>query len=147
MMMMMMMNCLCGMVDRRKACSLISSRWHFQRSSPSRISDTPPAGFEPAPKLSSGSVEWSCAVMITTKPPVFHDFVFFFYLRKTTANSKVSFYVSLCETNCIKIQTMSLQPRTKYLRKTLVLMWNSALPGNFNFWYWQNFLFGKKIVH
>ena len=37
---MMMMNCYCGMVDRRKAFSLISSRDHCQRSSPSRISDT-----------------------------------------------------------------------------------------------------------
>ena len=33
--MMMMMNCFCGMVDRRKAFSLISSRDHCQRSSPS----------------------------------------------------------------------------------------------------------------
>ena len=35
------LNCFCGMVDRRKAFSLISSRDHCQRSSPSRISDTP----------------------------------------------------------------------------------------------------------
>ena len=38
---MMMMNCCCGMVDQRKVFSLISSRDHCQRSSPSRISDTP----------------------------------------------------------------------------------------------------------
>ena len=37
-----------GMVDRRKVFSLISSRDHSQISSPSRISDTPRAGFEPA---------------------------------------------------------------------------------------------------
>ena len=65
---MMMMNCSCGMVDRRKAFSLISSRDHCQRSSPSQISDTPLAGFEPAPNLSSGFVEWSWAVAITTTP-------------------------------------------------------------------------------
>ena len=41
MMMMTKMNCFCGMVDRRKALSLISSRDHYQKSSPSRISDTP----------------------------------------------------------------------------------------------------------
>ena len=64
----MMMNCFCGMVDRRKAFSLISSRDHCQRSSPSRISDTPRAGFEPAQNLSSDLVEWSCAVVITTTP-------------------------------------------------------------------------------
>ena len=35
-----------GMVDRRKVFSLISSRDHCQRSSPSRISDTPRTGKE-----------------------------------------------------------------------------------------------------
>ena len=65
-MMIMMMNCFCGMVGRWKAFSLISSRDHYQRSSPSRISDTPRAGFEPPQNLSSGLVEWSCAVVITT---------------------------------------------------------------------------------
>ena len=44
---MVMMNCFRGMIDRRKAFSLISSRDHCQRSSPSRISDMPRAGFEP----------------------------------------------------------------------------------------------------
>ena len=43
-------------------------RDHCQRSSPSRISDTPRAAFEPAQNLSSGFVEWSCAVVITTTP-------------------------------------------------------------------------------
>ena len=66
--MMIMMNCFCGMVDRRKAFSLISSRDHCQRSSPLRISDTPRAGFEPPQNLSSGLVEWSCAVVTTTTP-------------------------------------------------------------------------------
>ena len=56
-MMMIMMNCFCRMVDRRKAFSLISSRDHCQRYSPSRISDMPRAGFEPAQNLSSGLVE------------------------------------------------------------------------------------------
>ena len=43
----------CGMVDQRKAFSLISSWDHCQRSSPSRISNSPRAGFEPVQKLSS----------------------------------------------------------------------------------------------
>ena len=64
----MMMNCFCGMVDRRKTFSLISSRDHCQRSSPSRISNTPRAGFEPAQNLSPDLVEWSCAVVTTTTP-------------------------------------------------------------------------------
>ena len=54
---MMMMNRFCGMADRRKAFSFTSSRDHCQRSSPSRISDTPRAGFEPAQNLSSDLVE------------------------------------------------------------------------------------------
>ena len=65
-MMIMMMNCFCDMFDWRKAFSLISSRDYCQRSSSSRISDTPRVGFEPVQNLSSGLVEWSCAVAITT---------------------------------------------------------------------------------
>ena len=65
MMMMMMINCFSGMVDQRKALSLISSWNHCQRSSPLRISDMLRAGFEPAQNLSSGLVEWSCAVVIS----------------------------------------------------------------------------------
>ena len=61
-----MMNCFWGMVDRRKTFSLFSSADHCQRSLPSRISDTPRAGFEPDENLSSGFLDWSCAVMITT---------------------------------------------------------------------------------
>ena len=64
-----MINCFCvfcGIVDRRKAFNLISSRDHCQTPSPSQISDTPPAGFEPAQNLSSSLVECSCAVVITT---------------------------------------------------------------------------------
>ena len=40
----------------------------IMRSLPSWISDTPLAGFEPMQNLSSGFVEWSCAVEITTTP-------------------------------------------------------------------------------
>ena len=65
-MMMMIINCFCGMVDQWKAFSHISSQDHCQRSSPSKITDMLQAGFEPAQKLSSGFVEWSCVVVITT---------------------------------------------------------------------------------
>ena len=61
-----MMNYSCGMVDQRKAFSLIFSRDYCQRSSPSWISETPRAGFEPVQNLSSGFVEWSRSVVITT---------------------------------------------------------------------------------
>ena len=59
-------NCFCGMVDLRKEFGLIFSRDHCQRSSPSRISDRARAGFEPTQNLSSGFVEWSCPIVITT---------------------------------------------------------------------------------
>ena len=52
------------LTDERR--TLVSSQDHCQRSSPSRISDTPQAGFEPAQNLSSDFDEWSCAVVITT---------------------------------------------------------------------------------
>ena len=58
----------CGMDNQQKAFSLILSQDHCQRFSPLRISDTPMAGFQPAQSLSSGFVEWSCAVVLTTTP-------------------------------------------------------------------------------
>ena len=61
-MMIMMMNCFCEMVDRRKALSIISSRDHCQRFSPLQISDTPRAVVEPVQNLSSHFLEYSCAV-------------------------------------------------------------------------------------
>ena len=54
------------MVGRQKTFSLISSREHFQRFSPSQICDTPPAGFESAQNLGSDLVELTSAVVITT---------------------------------------------------------------------------------
>ena len=63
-MMMMMMNCFHGMVNRQKTFSLYSSRDHCQRSSLSRISNTLPEGFEPVENLSSGLVEWSRTTVI-----------------------------------------------------------------------------------
>ena len=60
--------CFCGMVDRRKAFCFISSQDHCQRSSPLRISDTSQARFECPENLSSGLVEWSCAVVVSTTP-------------------------------------------------------------------------------
>ena len=59
----------CRMIDRRKAFSVISSRFRCQRFLLSRISETPWEGFEPARNLSSKLVEWRFAVVITTTPP------------------------------------------------------------------------------
>ena len=63
-----MINCFCGMADRRKVFSFVSSRDHCQRSTPSQVSDTPRAGFELVQNLSSGFVEWYCVVVITMAP-------------------------------------------------------------------------------
>ena len=84
MMVVMMMDSFCEMVDRRKAFSLISSREHCQRSSPSRNSNTPRAGFEPVQNLSSGFVEWRCAVLITPiprRPTIAHRFSYVYYIK------------------------------------------------------------------
>ena len=64
----MIMNYFCGMVDQRKAFSFISIRDHCQGSSPSGISNTTQAGFEPAQNLSSGFTQEGCAVVMTTSP-------------------------------------------------------------------------------
>ena len=58
----------CCMVKRRKTFSLISGRNLCQGSSPSRISDTPHVGLEPARNLSSRFVERNCTSVITTTP-------------------------------------------------------------------------------
>ena len=68
MLMMMVENCFCVIVDWRKVFSLISCRDHCQRCSPVQISHTLPVGFEPAPNLTLGLVEWSCAVVATNTP-------------------------------------------------------------------------------
>ena len=52
----------------QKAFSFISSQDHCQRASPSEISNTSRTGFKPVLNLSSGLVEWSCAVVIITTP-------------------------------------------------------------------------------
>ena len=69
------------MVDQPKVFSLISSQDHYERFSPSRISDTSRAGFEPAQNLSSGLVKWSCVVVITTTPRNY-KFLYKFYISQ-----------------------------------------------------------------
>ena len=63
---MMKMICFCKMVDQRKVFSLISSQDYCQRSSESRITNTLWAGFKPVHNQSSGLVEWSYVVVLTT---------------------------------------------------------------------------------
>ena len=68
MMMMMMMNCFCGVIDERILCSLVSSRDHFQRSSLSLTSNMVQARFEPGQNLIWGFAKWCWAVVTTTTP-------------------------------------------------------------------------------
>ena len=56
----------CGMVDQRKTFSLIFSLDIAARDFHNRESPTRRAGFELVQNLSSGFVEWSCAVVIPT---------------------------------------------------------------------------------
>ena len=62
------MNCFCAMVSRRSVFNLISSQGYCQRFSPSQMSDTLRARFEPVLHMSSGFAEWSGAGVITTTP-------------------------------------------------------------------------------
>ena len=56
------------MVHRQNALSHISRQDYCKRFSPSQISDTPGGGFETVQNQSLGFAEWTCAVLITTKP-------------------------------------------------------------------------------
>ena len=77
----MMMNCFCSMVDWRKVFSLNSSQGHCQRSSSSWISDMLQPVFESVQNLSSGFVECSCAIVMTTTPRChFCTFLYIMYI-------------------------------------------------------------------
>ena len=83
MMMMMMMNCFVVWLTNQRCLVFISSQDHCQRSSPLQISDMLRSGFEPAQNLSSGLIEWSCAVVIITTPRChkFNDWVIQWYKK------------------------------------------------------------------
>ena len=88
------MNFFCGMVDGRKAFTLISSRDHRQGSSPLRIFSMPGAGLEPAQNLSSGFDEWSCTAVITTTPQ--RDKRGAHRHKRCTLWSPLSFWIPIC---------------------------------------------------
>ena len=54
-----LINYFCGMVDQRKALSLISTQDHSQRFPPSQISNMPQVEFEPVQNLNSGFTFWN----------------------------------------------------------------------------------------
>ena len=131
-----------GMVDRREAFILISSRDHCQRSSPPRISNTPQAGFEPAQNMISGFVEWNCAVVITTTPRrhIFYlnknwNYVFSLFLHCTSVIQKTQermlhkwgFIVfcskkNFCIINKIKLVWFYLLYRNDFLSKKVIFL-------------------------
>ena len=69
--MMIMMNCFCGMIDQGKVCSLLRPLPEILTITFLMPQNMPRAGFEPVQNLSSGLVEWSCAVVIATTSPSF----------------------------------------------------------------------------
>ena len=96
----MMVNCLSGMVDQQKALNHISSQDHCKRSSPMRISNMLQGEFEPAQNLSSGLVEWSCAVVITTTPQCYRWLIMTvfckFLLKRFILNIMISNVIIKC---------------------------------------------------
>ena len=112
------------MVDRRGALSLISSWDHYQRFSPSQISDTPRTGFEPAQNLGTAFVEWNCSVVITTT-----QFVIFnprkllwnwiaFYQNSVVISPGL--FITWLEATMDDLQT-------RPLRQILLFLWNNSL--------------------
>ena len=97
-MMIMITNCFCIMVERWKAFSLISSRDHSQRFSPSSISDMLRAGFEPVQGLNSDFFEWNCAAVITTTPQ--HPIPL---LRTHIQELSRDYHLNLSQSNLIKL--------------------------------------------
>ena len=67
MMRMMMMNCFCGMVDQQTCLDLFSAGT-IVRDPHHRVSLTRHEHYLFAQNLSSGFVEWSCAVVTNTTP-------------------------------------------------------------------------------
>ena len=135
----MMANCFCGMVDRRKAFSLISSRDYCQRSSSSRISDTPRAGFEPAQNLSSGFVEWSCAVVIRSVC----ESVWFVGRQEYQRNILWSVLFSLISVICQNKKSDCLI--TLYPEDTLYLLPVKTPRGNVTKWQVTNTHFNREF--
>ena len=70
MMTLMMMNCFCGMAHRGKTFTLTSNRDFYRRFSPSQISDTPQAGFEPAPEFRFCWISLCCSDTNYTMAPL-----------------------------------------------------------------------------
>ena len=97
MMMMMKVNCFCGMVVDKRHLALFSFGANFQRFSPSAISETPGAKFEPAQNMSSDFFEESCAVLITTKPwhHINMNVVIIIIFISSSAMSSFTVYVTL----------------------------------------------------
>ena len=94
------MNCFCGMVGRQNELSFIFSRDQCQKSSPSRVSDTPWAAFEPVQNLSSGFVEWSCAVMITTTSRRHYEIIYKFIYEAIYRNRSYPYLTWIKSIRC-----------------------------------------------
>ena len=144
------MNCFYDMVDQRKVFSIISSQDHCQRSSPSRIFNTPRAGFEPGQNLSSGLVEWSCAVVITTTPRRHKKMYLATFWFKGALSGLRQFLATESPLKMMKnafISPWKLFPFSRYLSfcldflvmyqngliKKITLIWNFI-------WNWPNFI-------
>ena len=122
MIMMIMMNCLCGMVERRKAFSFIFVQDNCQRSSPSQISDTMRAGH--APQFSNMKLGYEVGVLyqlelkqikISFQKNHILDFVHFISLKihswmRTSSRSTRSVWSSPCLFQNLGYKETSLPP-------------------------------------
>ena len=133
---MVMMSCLCGMVEWQKDFGLICKWDHCHRSLPFRILDTVKAGFELVQNLSSAFVEWSCAALITTAPQhhnlCYGDLAYLWKVKSMTNLVPKILYFSALETLAFKF-IYSLQ------RKSFSL--TGAKTQN---WYYQSISFAMS---
>ena len=92
----------------------ISSRDHFQRSSPWRICDKPWVGFEPAQNLNSGLVEWNYEVVITTTPTRHHGATW--RTENTTAdlNSGIAFIILFSQKKSLRWKEIHTHTHTSH---------------------------------
>ena len=136
------------MVDRQKAFSFLSSRGYYQRFSPSQIFDTLWTGFESELRLcwmnlSSSDNHYIAALQLTAcscqklchRKRSIKNIALKIFHKSTGQHPYNSLFFNkiagLRSGNLFWKKT--LQSFTKYLRLTLVYMWNSALQQRFNF--------------
>ena len=114
--------------------------------------------FELTPEILLDKRYWLMMSSLSSRDPcVFYrlEIIFVDNMKNLKMISSINLGISSSRFTCERFKLISqLQSWPKYMRQTLLLVWNSALREDFsfNFWtvfrfYWQNFHFGRKTGH